>query len=236
MKCNISRHLKVRQIFFILATVCCASDHSFGGNLDVFTAGAHQFMSKYVQNGSVDYKRIKQNIQEAEQLYTQLGEASLTGVQEKSKRSFYINAYNIVVIYWVARHYPLKSPLDQSGFFDKVKHKVAGEEMTLNTLEIKKLLDAYNDARIHFALACAAKSCPPLASFAFTPEMVDEQLNERTTAALNDKGWVRVDHGQKKVGLSKIFDWYKNDFNADKNQFLIGSINTVKRRFQLHTP
>jgi hypothetical protein len=87
--------------------------------------------------------------------------------------------------------------------------------MTLNSLEIKKLLTIYKDARVHFALACAAKSCPPLASFAYLPATLDKQLTERASAALNNPGWIKVNTTQKKVELSKIFDWYKKDFTGD---------------------
>jgi hypothetical protein len=197
---------------FFLAT----SLMSFGEDqLSAFTSSSDSFLKKYVSNGSVAYTKIKQNIGEVEALYALIGEMNLSGVDVAMQKSFYINAYNIIVIYWVAKHYPLKSPLDNSGFFDKVKHKVAGEEITLNSLEIKKLLLPYKDARLHFALACAAKSCPPLASFAYTPVALDKQLTERATAALNNPGWLKIYNAEKKVELSKIFEWYKKDFTAD---------------------
>ena len=189
---------------------------SFGGDqLSAFTSSSDYFLKKYVSNGSVAYTKIKQNIGEVEALYALIGKMNLSGVDVAMQKSFYINAYNIIVIYWVAKHYPLKSPLDNSGFFDKVKHKVAGEEITLNSLEIKRLLFPYKDARLHFALACAAKSCPPLASFAYTPVTLDKQLTERATAALNNPGWLKINNAEKKVELSKIFEWYKKDFTAD---------------------
>jgi len=189
---------------------------SFGEDqLSAFTNSSDSFLKKYVSNGSVAYTKMKQNIGEVEALYALIGEMNLSGVDVAMQKSFYINAYNIIVIYWVAKHYPLKSPLDNSGFFDKVKHKVAGEEITLNSLEIKKLLLPYKDARLHFALACAAKSCPPLASFAYTPVTLDKQLTERAMAALNNPGWLKINNAEKKVELSKIFEWYKKDFTAD---------------------
>ena len=183
--------------------------------LNNFFDEADVFFKKYVSNGSVAYSKIKSNIGEVESLYKQIGSMDLKGKTDAQKKAFYINAYNLAVIYWVAKHYPLKSPMDNSGFFDKVKHTVAGEELTLNALEIKKLLFTYKDARFHFALACAAKSCPPLASFAYTPDKVDQQLNDRTTLALNDPNWLKVNKSKKMVELSKIFEWYKKDFTSD---------------------
>lgn len=183
-------------------------------DLPSFIKSADGFFKKYVSNGSVAYSKIKQNMLEIDGLYASVGEMDLSKIDEASKKAFYVNAYNIVVIYWVAKHYPLKSPLDNSGFFDKIKHKIAGEEMTLNGLEIKKLLIAYKDARLHFALACAALSCPPLASFAYQSAILDKQLEERASFALNNPSWLKVNDAQKKIELSKIFEWYKKDFVA----------------------
>ncbi|MFM9837627.1 MAG: DUF547 domain-containing protein [Cyclobacteriaceae bacterium] len=199
----------------LLLLLSATSILSNGADVKSFLASSDLFFKKYVDNGSVRYTKIKNSIGEIEALYQQVGEMKLDGADDNSKKAFFINSYNVIVIYWVVKHYPLKSPLDDSGFFDKVKHKVAGEEMTLNSLEIKKLLTPYKDARFHFALACAAKSCPPLASFAYMPSTLDKQLTERATAALNNPGWLKVNASQKKVELSKIFDWYKKDFTGD---------------------
>lgn len=190
----------------------CSVSHA--SDLPSFFKEADTFLKTYVQNGSVAYARVKQN-STIENLYRQIGSMSLKGATEAEIKAFYINAYNLIVIYQVSKYYPLKSPLDQSGFFDRVKHPVAGEELTLNSLEIKKLLATYRDARFHFALACAAKSCPPLASFAFTPGELDKQLQARTIAAVNNPNWLKVNAQSKKVELSKIFEWYKKDFQVD---------------------
>lgn len=177
-----------------------------------FFQQSNTFFKMYVKNGSVNYQAINKNKAGIESLYNMLGEISLSTASDKDKKAFYINAYNLVVIYWVTKHYPLKSPLDDSGFFDMIKHRVAGEDMTLNSLEIKRLLLPFKDGRIHFVLACAAKSCPPLASFAFTPESLEQQLKDRTVMAVNDNEWIKVDKLKKTVAISKIFEWYKSDF------------------------
>jgi hypothetical protein len=149
----------------------------------------------------------------------------VSGFSDAEKKSFYINAYNLIVIYQVSKYYPLKSPLDASGFFDAVRHKVAGESLTLNVLEYKKLLIPHKDARIHFALACAAKSCPPLASFAFSAESLDTELDKRTRLSINDAEWLRVSNGS--VQLSKIFQWYDKDFLREGGSIL-GFVNAYR--------
>ncbi len=209
--------MKIRIVISFLLLMIVINGQ--GNDLAGFFKEADAFLKKYVKNGAVAYAKIKLT-SEAEQLYQHVGEMNLMIATDSEKKAFYINAYNIIVIYYVAKHYPLKSPLDQSGFFDQIKHKVAGETMTLNSLEIKKLLGMYKDARFHFALACAARSCPPLASFAFMPELLEQQLTERATAALNNTAWLKVNKGTKKVELSKIFEWYKKDFTTNGNSEL----------------
>ncbi len=201
--------MKKPILFFVIFEL---SFLSHGADMKSFLASSDTFFKKYVINGSVVYSQVKQNLTEIEGLYRQIGEMNVEGLDENSKKTFYINSYNLIVIYWVTKYYPLKSPLDQKGFFDKIMHKVGGEDMTLNLLEIEKLLKPYRDARFHFVLTCAAKSCPPLSNFAYEQATLDQQLTDRTTDALNNPDWLKINKGQKKVELSKIFEWYKNDF------------------------
>lgn len=186
-------------------------------SLKEYFGAVNSFLSTYVQDGRVSYKKVAGNFGEAKSIYKMQCDMDLSKASADTKKAFYINAYNLIVVYQVAKYYEFnsKSPMDQSGFFDKIKHKVGGEMMTLNQLEIKKLLMPYRDARIHFVLACAAKSCPPLASFAYIPEKLDDQLDTRTKLAVNNKEWLRLKKESKKVMLSKIFDWYKRDFTMN---------------------
>lgn len=197
----------------LLSLLVLVSSMSFGQTgPSKFFKDADAFFAKYVMDGRVDYKSLKGNMTSIDGLYAQVNDMNLTGVEGNVKKAFYLNAYNVVVIYHVTRYYPLKSPLDQSGFFDQVKHKVAGESLTLNALEIKKVILPYRDARIHFALACAAISCPKLASFAYQPETLEKQLNDRTKLAINDDTFIRVK--SNKVEVSQIFKWYARDFTT----------------------
>lgn len=202
----------------------------YAAPLNTFTASVDAFLKKYVGDGLIDYARIAQNKAEIDKLYGDIGMMDISTATTAEKKAFYVNAYNIVVIHSIVQHYPVNSPMSVSGFFDKTKHVIAGESLTLNELEAQKLRRIYNDGRLHFALVCAAKSCPPLAAFAFTPEKIEAQLNERTKFALNDDNWIKVNSRQKKVEISKIFDWYKDDFTQSGsvlnwiNQFRIEKI------------
>ena len=189
-------------------------------NLKTFTEEANILLQSSVKNGQVDYAAIKQNDNQIDQLYQEIGEMSLKDASGDEKKAFYINAYNLITIYQVKENYPLKSPMDVKGFFDEKKHTVAGESLTLNALEKEKLIKPYQDPRFHFVLVCAAQSCPPLASAAYQADQLDKQLDEKTRQALNSPQYIRVNKAAKKIAVSKIFDWYQDDFTRDSPSVL----------------
>ena len=208
----------------MLVLLLSVVDSSAAG-LSTFFVDSNNFFRTWTRQGKVDYAGVQKNFAPIDELYRQINEADLKEASATEKKTFYINAYNLIVIHQIATYYPLKSPMNQNGFFDKVKHQVAGELMTLNFLEIKKLVLPYRDPRIHFSLACAAQSCPPLASFAYFPSRLDQQLEERTRRSLNDPTFVRVD--QQSVAVSKIFDWYERDF-TQQGQTVLEFINDYR--------
>jgi len=208
------------KILLTLAITLSFICTSIANDLDSFTQSTDAFLKKYVTNGSVAYQKIKLNKSDIEKLYGSLGAISLESASSNTKKAFYINAYNLIVIYSIIQDYPLRSPMEVVGFFDEKAHLVAGETITLNRLEKDKLLSVYKDARIHFVLVCAAKSCPPLMSGAYTSKNVEEQLEQRTKITVNNNDWIRVDGQQKKVAISKIFEWYRADFISNSKSVL----------------
>lgn len=184
-------------------------------SLSNFYDQVDEFLKRYVKKGRVDYQQIKSNFEEVDAIYQSLSGYTLDGLDAAEIQAFYINAYNIIVIRQIAKLYPVRSALDQNGFFNKVKHKVAGEMLTLDQIEKGKVILKYNDARVHFAFSCAANSCPELADFAYRPEKLDGQLDERTRKALNDPDFTKVDQGNESVQLSMLFKWYLKDFEQN---------------------
>lgn len=220
-----SEHMKKIILLFALFFIGSAA---FGQDLNKFYEEVDQFLKKYTSNGSVSYNKISNSLPEVTRLYNNIGNIDLSKATDNQKQAFYINAYNMVVIYQVAKYFPLKSPMDQSGFFDKVKHKIAGEMITLNALEIIKLLRVYKEPKFHFALACAARGCPKLANFAYFPDNIGQQLDQRTRLSINDDYFIRVNHQKKTVDLSMIFKWYNKDFTMN-GQTVLAFVNKYRK-------
>jgi len=178
---------------------------------DAFIIKADQFFNTYVRDGRVNYDEIKTHDASLYQLIGEIKQADVSGFTKQEKKAFYINAYNLLVIYQIVNNLDvIKTTYDFAGFFDKFRFSVGGEMMTLNKLEIKYLVLPYNDPRIHFALACGALGCPKLQSTAFRPEKLDQQLEAVTRSTLNDPHFIRVKGNE--VQLSQLFKWYEKDF------------------------
>lgn len=178
-----------------------------------FFQQADDFFSKHIRHGLLDYSFIKKSPGELQEIIAALANFDLKTLDDdNAEKAFWINGYNLLVIHSVVAHYPIKSPLEVPGFFDRAKHRVAGDSLTLNDIENNKLRKKYDDARLHFALVCAAKGCPELISQAYFAAKLDDQLDNQTRAALNSSKHVRVNPSTKKVLISEIFKWYETDF------------------------
>ncbi|MEQ6119265.1 DUF547 domain-containing protein [Reichenbachiella sp. MALMAid0571] len=193
-----------------------------------FFNGADQFLRTYVdKSGNVDYKAIVKNPTLLNKTITQIEEYDSKGNSSDELKAFYTNAYNILVIKQIVERYPIVGPLAVDGFFDKIKNKIAGEELTLNQIEKDKNLYVNRDERLHFALVCGAKGCPPLANFAFTPKNIESQLEDRTRLALNNDVFIQVK--QDKTEVSQIFSWYKDDFEKKDVKGIVGYLNKYRK-------
>lgn len=179
-----------------------------------------EFLNKNILNNAVDYSRISENKGEINALINTINSISLSGKSDDEKKAFYINAYNLLVIKSIVENYPVSSPMDIPGFFDKKKHQVAGEALTLNELENDKIRKEFKDSRIHFALVCAAKGCPVIVNYAYVPDKLDQQLNNKTKKAINDPEFTKINKGANKILLSEIFNWYKEDFTRETGSLM----------------
>jgi hypothetical protein len=191
---------------------------------DFFTK-ADAFFNAHVANGKVDYKGIAADATELDALLSLAADISVNPSEANTYQAFWINAYNLAVIKGIVVNYPINSPLDKAGFFDKTKYNLGGEKITLNDIENKKLRAVFKDARVHFVLVCGAQGCPPLIGKAYTPDNVESLLQRQTELAVNNPDFIRIKG--KKVGVSEIFKWYQEDF-VTKEQTLIGFLNKYR--------
>lgn len=203
---------KIRNLisvsFLFLLTIAQAQEKTFFESTDAF-------LKAYVVEGGVNYTLLFENRTSFDSLINDIEKMNLEGKTDSFKKAFYINSYNLLVIKGVLDQYPVSSPLDIEGFFKELEFTVAQEQTTLDDLEFGILFNQFRDLRLHFILNCGAKSCPTLFSKAINELEVEDQLKFSTAMVMNRDDFVKIDHENKQVVVSKIFDWYKDMFEKD---------------------
>ncbi len=178
-------------------------------------------LEKYVDDkGRVDYNAIDKAA--FEKVFAAVAKSSPKKDPDKyptkeAQKAYYLNAYNVLAWKDVLGRLPKLKNVDAEkvSFFYFTKFPVGGEELNLYDLENKIVRPQFKDARVHFALNCASGGCPMLPREAFTPQKVDEQLTREAKKFCNEKRNVDFDAATKKLKLSHIFDWYKDDFGKE---------------------
>ena len=185
---------------------------------------SYQSVLKHVKPGlkngislmQVDYQTIKTN-GSLDKAYQELSDFKLEQLlNRKEKLAFYINAYNILALKKVVDHWPTQSIKNSGSFFtpvwDKPAGKLGGATVTLGQVE-HTILRPMGDPRIHLAIVCASVSCPDLRNEPYTAAKLNDQLNDQARHFLDnkDKG-LKIE--KKAIRVSKIFDWFKEDFDT----------------------
>lgn len=222
-----SRFSSVVTIGLVGLLVLGSHDASAQQPLTSFYAQADSILGTYVEDGHVDYAGLSERPAPLRRLVEQIERRSLSSLSGPHAKAFLLNAYNLLVIHAVLKAYPIDSPQDVPRFFEKSRYRVAGQRRSLDDLEAL-LFDRFPDPRLHFALVCAAKSCPPLPDSAYRGDRLDAQLDRITRQTLRDSQFVEVAPDAHTVRLSKIFDWYTEDFTRSAPS-LIAFVNQYRR-------
>ncbi len=187
-------------------------------------------LKKHVSaTGKVNYKNLKADKAALEAYLKMLSENTPVDSWSKNdKFAYWINAYNAATMKTIVDNYPLSSitKLDGGKTWDVKRVKLGDKTYSLNDIE-NNILRPMGDARIHFAINCAAKSCPPLLNQAFTAKNLNALLESRTKKFINDPKANALSKGGE-IKISKIFDWYGKDFyNITEfiNRYAVSKVN-----------
>ncbi len=216
----------MRKYSIIVVFLLTAVFKGYGQDTSEFFDKTDVFLKTYVKDGRVDYKTIKNDTSELDELLEIADKTAVSKDRENEFQAFWINGYNVLVIRGIVDNYPLKSPLDVAGFFDKKKHDIGGISITLNDIENKLLRGNFpSEPRFHFVLVCAGLGCPPIVNSVYRPSTLGTQLEERAKIALNDPDFIQVN--KNKIKISQIFEWYKDDFTQGSKN-LVDYINQYR--------
>lgn len=177
----------------------------------------NRLLGKYVTSDGVKYAEWKSNaadMQALQAVVDGIGKESISGLDKRQQLAYYLNAYNAWILHEALAKYPTTSVKDTFFiFFTAKKITVAGQQTSFKALEdnvIRKL----GEPCVHFALNCASRSCPPLNREAFSGPNLGEQFEKLAKGYVNSDKGVKYSAETKTAQLSKIFDWYKDDFKS----------------------
>ncbi|MCW8931277.1 MAG: DUF547 domain-containing protein [Gammaproteobacteria bacterium] len=171
----------------------------------------------------VDYSNIKKNSFALEQylkILTTVNNTEFNHWSKNQQKAFLINAYNAFTVQLILTRYPdIKSIKEIGSFFSnpwkKKFFKLLNKKRSLDELEHTMLRKegVYDDPYIHVALVCASIGCPALRNEAYTADRIEQQLADSMYDFLSDKERNRYHSDSNTFEVSKIFDWYEEDFN-----------------------
>jgi hypothetical protein len=140
----------------------------------------------------------------------------------KQRLAYWINVYNVNTVATIVENYPVKSirdistdPIIRLNVFKKERIPIAGGKLiSLDEVENAYIREGFRDPRIHFAINCAAKSCPPIRTEAYVGAKLDAQLDDQARRFLTGPNGARFqqDGGELTITTTKIMDWFSDDF------------------------
>ncbi|MGE3311197.1 MAG: DUF547 domain-containing protein [Limisphaerales bacterium] len=199
-----------------------------GGPLQAATSNGapdHQtyarVLREFVRDARVDYAGLKARPGDLDAYLEELARvapAEFARWPRGERLALLINLYNAQTLRLIVDHHPIagirKIGLLPGSAWKRKVVRFGGRVTTLDDLEHGVIRREYQEPRIHFALVCAAKGCPPLRDEPYLPERLEDQLNDQARRFLAEAAKNRVDSSTRTLWLSPIFEWFEGDFTA----------------------
>ncbi|MFG0317403.1 MAG: DUF547 domain-containing protein [Planctomycetota bacterium JB042] len=172
-----------------------------------------------VRDERVDYAAVRKNHLPALDAYLdRIAPFDRALLPPRDRLAFDLNLYNATMIRAVVERLeadPDWTPAhDDFAVFREPLVRVGGRTITLNALENDVIRPESDEPRVHVALVCAAVSCPPLLPRAYVPGDLEETLDANMRRFLTDGKRNRIDRDAERLALSRIFEWYADDFGG----------------------
>ncbi|WP_243546536.1 DUF547 domain-containing protein [Pseudodesulfovibrio tunisiensis] len=177
-----------------------------------------ELLANHVHGGLVDYAGLKADRAGLDAYLDHLAEVRPGELSRDEQMAFYINLYNARTLQLVVDNYPeIETIKDLGGLFSSPWKedivRLDGKLVSLDHLEHDIIRPVFQDERVHFALNCSARSCPPLFDRPFEGRRIEVQLERVARAFVNDSEFNRLDGGT--LYVSRIFKWFSRDFPPD---------------------
>ncbi len=193
-------------------------------------------LAPVVVGSRVDYERLAADRSGLDRYIAALEATDpsfLRGASKNDRLAFWINAYNACMLKRVLDHYPIEraggllrirnaaagrpanSVWQIPDVFTGAHCPVAGALRSQDEIE-HEIIRPMGDPRIHFAINCAALSCPPLVPDAYEASSLCTRLDARVRAFVNDPMHFRViaEGARHTVRVNTVLDWFQEDFGG----------------------
>ena len=171
-----------------------------------------------VRDERVDYVAIRDQHAPALRAYLdKLSNVVVEALPEREQLAFYFNLYNAAMIAAAVDnlHAEWSPAAADYAVFKAKRIALQGKRVSLDDLEHETLRKKFKEPRLHVALVCGARSCPPLLPRAYRAADLEATLAANLQRFVRDTARNRVDDKAKKLELSRLFDWFKADFGGD---------------------
>ncbi|MCG8576475.1 MAG: DUF547 domain-containing protein [Flavobacteriales bacterium] len=216
--------------FLLAQSTLLAQEHLTHGIWDELT-------KKYVtEEGKVNYKGFQKEEARLDEYLKVLSANHPDKSWNRNQRlAYWINAYNAFTVKLIVKNYPIKSIKELGGGIYKVNTpwdikfiKIGDKTYDLNNIEHGIIRKEFKEPRIHFAINCAAVSCPKLRNEAYFPDRLDAQLDDQAIFFINNSPKNNIT--SEEAQLSKIFSWFRGDFKKKYPSIMafINKYSTVK--------
>ncbi len=183
--------------------------------------GYRTLLEQFVHQGRIDYAGLKNEEDSLDAVLDAIATVEPETLDRPHLVAFWINAYNAITLKLILEHLPSIESIKDIPSGQRWKDErwiIHGKGYSLDHIE-HEILRPLGDPRIHFALVCAALSCPDLRPEPYMPETLDEQLHDagETFLGNREKGAATaMEEGifstSPTLRISKIFDWFEGDF------------------------
>lgn len=176
----------------------------------------NRLLHAYVDDqGLVDYGRWKASESDVRALsdyLTQLAPPVKRPAVGTERAASLVNAYNAFTVQWILANYPTESIQALPNSFGGARYRIGGQDVSLDAIE--HTLRPEVGFRVHAALVCAARSCPPLAREAYRPDRFVSQISYGMLRWLARDDLNHFDPDRRRAEISPIFKSYGEDFEA----------------------
>jgi len=194
------------------------------GTADAIHRPFDQLLDLNVRDGLVYYRAVRASRASLDRYAASLNVPAATyqSWTREQQMAFWLNAYNAFVLQTVIDHYPLNgtskaypsnSVRQVPGAFEQLKHRVAGQSLTLDEIE-KKILPTFKEPRLYLALGRGAIGSGRLRSEAYTGEQLKRQLDDIQKEFVSEQTMIKVDREANQVSVTSIVSWHDAEFIA----------------------